>query len=179
MKTDLQPTVVLVSPRVDALLDPEDAGRLRRQSSLIENGMCARRLQRLFSLSADEFNPPLPYDVELRPPPEFSYEAALTKLANLDSVLSNAAVRFLVPGENVNYEEHVQIDEVGLTNRQGRLIQMSAWLDVENKVSVSCVGAVISYLQRKRASEYLQGDPAAQLAYRVSHVEMFTFKDTM
>lgn len=115
----------------------------------------------------------------MRPPPEFSYEAALTKLANLDSVLSNAAVKFLVPGENINYEENIHADEVGLTNRQGRLLQMSAWLDLDNKVSVSCAGAVISYLQRKRASEYLQDDPAAQLAYRISHVEMFTFKDTM
>ena len=121
----------------------------------------------------------MPYDVELRPRPEFSYEAALTKLANLDSVLSNVAVRFLVPGDNVNYEEDIRAHEVGLTNRQGRLLQMSAWLDLNNKVSVSCAGAIISCLQRKRASEYLQDDPATQLAYRISHVEMFTLKNTM
>jgi DNA mismatch repair protein MSH5 len=85
----------------------------------------------------------------------------------------------LVPGENVNYDEDFSVDEVGLTSKQGRLLQISARLDLDNTVSVSCAGAIMSYLQRRRASEYLQDDPAAQLAYRVSHVEMFTFKDTM
>ena len=47
MKADLQPTVVLVPPRVDALLDPEDAGRLRRQSYLLENGMSTLRVELL------------------------------------------------------------------------------------------------------------------------------------
>ena len=79
----------------------------------------------------------------------------------------------------MDYDEDFNADEVGLTVRQGRLLQISAWLDLDNKVGVSCAGAVISYLRRKRALEYLQDDPAAQLVYRISHLEMFTFKGTM
>ena len=178
MKSDLQPTAVLISPGADAVLDPEESTRLRRQASLIDHGVYISLTTTLLT-STDENNLPLPYEVEIRPPPEFSYEGALTKLANLDSIVTNAGVRYLVPGENVNYDEDFQADEIGLSNKEGRLLQISAWLDLSNKVSVSCAGAVISYLQRKRASEYLQDDPAAQMAYRISHVDMFTFKDSM
>lgn len=56
---------------------------------------------------------------------------------------------------------------------------MSAWLNVDSKVSIGCAGAVVAFLQRRRSSEYLQDDPDAQLAYRIVHLEMFTFKNTM
>ena len=94
-------------------------------------------------------------------------------------MLSNAGVQFLVPGEHVHDGDDIRADEIGLTTHQGRILRIAAWLDLDNKVSVGCAGAVINYLQRKRASEYLQDDPVAQMAYRISHLEMFTFKDTM
>jgi DNA mismatch repair protein MSH5 len=103
----------------------------------------------------------------------------LNKLANLQTLALPAAVKLLVPGENAGLEEDFHADEVGLSNRQGRLIQLSAWLDLDNKVSISCAGAVIAWLQRKRASEYLQDDPTAQQAYRITQVEMFSIKNTM
>jgi DNA mismatch repair protein MSH5 len=164
LKVDLQPTVVIVSTRVDALCDQNEGWRLRRQSSLVDNH--------------DE-NPPLPYQIELRPTPEFSFEGALNKLANIGSMLAISGVKFLVPGDTVMYEPDSQIDEVGLSNRQGRLLQISSWLDLDCKVSISCAGAVMNYLRNKRVSEYLPDDPDAQLAYRIMHMEMFTFKDTM
>lgn len=50
---------------------------------------------------------------------------------------------------------------------------------MESKISVGCLGTVITWMQRKRVSEYLQDDPTAQLAYRVSEVTMFSLKGTM
>jgi DNA mismatch repair protein MSH5 len=56
---------------------------------------------------------------------------------------------------------------------------MSACVNMESRISVGCLGAVITWIQRKRASEYLQDDPSADLAYRVLEVKMFSLKGTM
>ena len=93
--------------------------------------------------------------------------------------MAHTSSRFLVPGDSAAHEQDFQIDEVGLSDRQGGLLQISSWLDLDCKVSIGCAGAVINYMRRRRASEYLQTDPDAQLAYRIFHMEMFTFKDTL
>ena len=162
MKLEIQPTTVLLSTRADALFDQQDGPRKRRQDSLVTN---------------DDGECPLPYDTEVRPVPEFGYEAALTRLANLASLASAPAVRFLVPGDTI--EDDFDVEEVGLTHRHGRLLHVAAWLDLDSKVSVSCAGAVICHLQRKRASDFLQDDPEAQLAYRITSMAMFTCNNTM
>jgi DNA mismatch repair protein MSH5 len=56
---------------------------------------------------------------------------------------------------------------------------MSASVDMESRISIGCLGAVITWIQRKRASEYLQDDPLADLAYKILEVKMFSLKDTM
>ena len=68
---------------------------------------------------------------------------------------------------------------MGLTSRRGRLLELSAWIDLDNVASIGCVGAVLTYLQRKRASEYLQDDADAELAYRVQTIEMFSLAGIM
>ena len=123
----------------------------------------------------------LPYQLEIRPASEFQEEVAKTKLINLDSLFDGrgADMRFIVPGDPAAFEETYVADEIGLTTRQGRLLKLSAWVDLDNITSVGCVGAVLTYLQRKRASEYLQDDAEAQWAYRVQNVEMFSLADSM
>lgn len=44
---------------------------------------------------------------------------------------------------------------------------------------MGCAGAVLSYLQRRKSVEYLPGDEAALVAFRVRTIEMFTLTDTM
>jgi DNA mismatch repair protein MSH5 len=44
---------------------------------------------------------------------------------------------------------------------------------------VSCAGAVISYLQRRRSAAYLPGDQVALLMFRISILEMFSLRETM
>lgn len=116
--------------------------------------------------------------IDTRPGAEFSYEGALNKLVNLQS-LTTTGTEFLVPGEAMTYDEILDPDDLGLTRRQGKLLQISAWLDLECRVSIGCVGAIIAQLQRKRAAEYLQDDPDARLAYRITNIEMFSLKGTM
>ncbi|KAJ9602597.1 hypothetical protein H2200_012790 [Cladophialophora chaetospira] len=161
LKLDLQPTTVILSPRSDAPADtPND--RLRRNVSLVES---------------DDQHQPLPYQVEIRPSPEFSYDGALNKLIGLCTFAEDTEL--LIPGDSMMYEEDLQPEELGLTKRRGKLAQIAAWLDLDNKVSIGCAGAIISYLQRRRSTAYLPGDPDANHAFRVAQLEMFTLKGTM
>lgn len=163
LKIDIQPTILLVSPRIDLEDEKEDARQCARYASVLDN---------------DEN--PLPYRLEFRPTPEFGYDAALSKLANLQAFCDTEAdLQFLVPGETSNFEPSKNPDDFGTTNRQGRLLQISACVDMESKISIGCLGAVITWLQRKRASEYLPDDPAADFAYRVLEVKMFSLQGTM
>jgi DNA mismatch repair protein MSH5 len=124
--------------------------------------------------------PPLPYQVDVRPSQDFSYEGAKTKLVNLDSIIaSNDVTTFLVPGNPSTFDDKQDHENFGSTNRQGRLLHLSSWIDFENQVGVGCMGAVLTYLQRKRAANYLPEDPDAQWAFRVVSSEMLTLRNTM
>lgn len=88
-------------------------------------------------------------------------------------------MKFLVPGESSTYEDGQEQDEFGSTSRQGRLLRISSWIDLDNKASLGCIGAVLMYLQRRRGAEYLQDDPDAEQAHRITSMEMFSLKSTM
>jgi len=123
--------------------------------------------------------PALPYKLELRPSADFKYEQAIQKLSAISTLETTPGVKFLVPGEDERYTEQNYADEMGLTAGRGRTLHVSGCINLENQVSVGCAGAVITYLQRLRQSEYLQGDPAAEQAYQVLRIETFSVKDTM
>lgn len=122
----------------------------------------------------------LPYQLDIRPSPEFSYDAAKSKLTDLPELFheNDHSVRFLVPGEPSVYDE-ANLADLGTTDRQGKLLRLSELIDLESRVSVGCLGAVLACIQRRIASEYLPDDQAAHAAYRVRAIEMFTLKDSM
>ncbi len=103
----------------------------------------------------------------------------MNKLVGLCSFAEDGTTQLLIPGESMMYEEDLQPEELGLTKRRGRMMQISAWLDLDNKVSIGCAGAIVSYLQRRRSTAYLPRDPDANQAFRVAKLEMFTLKGTM
>ena len=70
-------------------------------------------------------------------------------------------------------------DGQGFTRDQGLMLRLAGWIDLESRLTVGCVGAVLNYLQRKRAAEYLPGDRAAELAFRVTEIQMFSLDGTM
>lgn len=162
MKLEIQPTTILVSPRADALLIEQEATTKHRQNSLLD---------------ADPEQTPPPYEIEIRPGPEFSYEGALQKLTQLPLMAYKPKARLLVPGETV--AEDVQIDEIGLSDHRGRLLNVSTWINIDSKVSISCAGAILRCLQRMKASEFLQDDPAAERVYCITSLSTFTCKDSM
>lgn len=118
--------------------------------------------------------------VEYRPSPEFNYEAGKTKLIKLEPVsLARSQTNFITPGDNNAYEDYFDENDVGSTGRQGKLLRLSASVDLESHLTVGCAGAVLTYIGRKRAVDYLPGDVNADSSYRISTIEMFNLKDSM
>lgn len=110
-----------------------------------------------------------------RPNSEFTFESARSKLISLNlnpSDLNGPKVNFVVPGD-------VAADDGTLSGDGGALLRLSGWIDMENRVSVGCAGAIISYIQRRRTAAYLPGDPAAQSMHKISAVEMFGLSGSM
>lgn len=89
-------------------------------------------------------------------------------------------VTFIVPGDVVaGGDNYCNDGEAGFAGREGQLLRLSGWVDMDSRLTVGCAGAVISYIQRKRASAFLPGDSAAQAMHRISTVEMFTLRGSM
>lgn len=88
-------------------------------------------------------------------------------------------VTFVTPGDAIahgGYDEDIDGD---LAGRQGKLLRLSGWIDVDSRITVGCAGAVLTYLQRRKAVEYLPGDHTANLAFRITTIEMFSLSGTM
>lgn len=121
----------------------------------------------------------LPYQVDVRPTQEFTYANAEGRLVALDVSSSHEErLRFFVPQTGLADTEEVNPDDMGFTLHEGRLLHVSSSIDMENPVTVGCAGAVLSYLQRRRATTTSVG-PLEICPFRVRFLEMFSLRDTM
>ncbi|KAL9585794.1 MAG: hypothetical protein Q9212_001307 [Teloschistes hypoglaucus] len=121
-----------------------------------------------------------PYLLEVRPSPEFGYEAGKAKLCNLRLNSDDAPfVAFVTPGDADSYQEYEGGHEPGHNGHQGKLLRLAGHIDLESRLTVGCAGAVLTYLQRKKAVVYLPGDAEADLAFHVSAVETFNLTGVM
>lgn len=80
---------------------------------------------------------------------------------------------------NYHYDGYEDQSEPGSTGRYGKLLRLSGRVDLESRLSIGCCGAVLTYLSRRKAVQFLPGDLAADLAFRVSTMEMFNLHNTM
>lgn len=115
----VNPTVVVVSTRIDdSVIDRFDPEAKTGRSASVDN---------------DQFR--LPFLLEVRPPAEFLYDAAKSKLVNLHLGDENGTrVSFSVPGE-LGANNHCD-DENG-AGQQGQLLRLAGWINVESRVTVS------------------------------------------
>ncbi|KAJ4353311.1 uncharacterized protein N0V89_005038 [Didymosphaeria variabile] len=152
LRVYIDPTVVLVSTKIDDAV-----------------------IEALENLAEDRFS--LPFLLEVRPPGEFSFDTAVGKLATLRyEDVGASQMNFVVPGDlNLLRDESLE----NAPGQQGRLLRLAGLVDMESRLTVGCAGALLSYLQRRRASAYLPGDHAAYEMFRISSLEMFSVKDTM
>ena len=79
----------------------------------------------------DQFSPP--YILEVRPTSEFSYDAAKVKLVNL-KIGSDISpqIKYVVPGDTASDNPY----EAGNTGHQAKLLRLSAWMDMESRLTV-------------------------------------------
>ncbi|KAJ5058840.1 muts domain V-domain-containing protein [Bipolaris maydis] len=123
----------------------------------------------------DQFR--LPFLLEIRPPSEFNYDCAKNKLANLRlGEDDDTHIEFNIPGELATVGHPGKGQSAG---QQGQLLRLAGWIDLESRSTVGCAGALISYLQRRRAAAYLPGDRSADLMFRISKLEMCSLRETM
>jgi DNA mismatch repair protein MSH5 len=132
--------------------------------------------------NADNFCPVssayLPYQIDIRPTPEFSYSNAESKLLALQiSSKHEQRIRFFVPQNGLAGPEEVDPEEMGFTLQEGRLLHISSSVDMENPVTIGCAGAILTYLQRRRAAAPSPLEEGNE--YRIRALQMFNLRDTM
>ena len=82
------------------------------------------------------------YVLNAQPSSDFSYEGAMNKLANLElSADEGSNIIFTTPGDELATDPYGNGD-YGLTGRQGRLLRLAGWIDLDSKLTV-CFGAFI------------------------------------
>ncbi|OJZ88221.1 hypothetical protein ASPFODRAFT_184514 [Aspergillus luchuensis CBS 106.47] len=152
-----KPTVLLISPRVDP------------------NNLQERRWDEQIS----DTHSYVPYQLDVRPSQEFNYSNAKNKLIALEiSSRHEHRIKFFVPHSGLVDGEQLDTENLDLTLQEGKLLHVSGSIDMENTVTIGCAGAILAYLQRRRASMSMFNERASGI-FRVSSVEMFTLSGTM
>ncbi|KAF3030647.1 MutS protein msh5 [Penicillium rubens] len=152
----IKPTVVLTPPRVDLSSQGQDQNLAQEDVSSAY----------------------LPYQIDIRPTPEFSYSNAESKLLALQiSSKHEQRIRFFVPQNGLAGPEEVDPEEMGFTLQEGRLLHISSSVDMENPVTIGCAGAILTYLQRRRAAAPSPLEEGNE--YRIRALQMFNLRDTM
>lgn len=78
----------------------------------------------------------MPFVLDVRPPSEFSYEVAKSKLTNLKfGQDDDARFAFVVPGDTIAAEGYE--DEDSVIGRHGQLLRLAGWVDLESRLTVS------------------------------------------
>lgn len=118
MRLTIEPTVILLSTKIDDSvinrLDPEG------QSDGSVN------------IDNDQFR--LPFLLEVRPPSEFYYDAAKSKLVGLQlNGAEGSRLSFNVPGEFATVNQSGEENTLG---QQGQLLRLAGSIDLDSRVTV-------------------------------------------
>jgi DNA mismatch repair protein MSH5 len=114
----IDPTVILVSTKIDDTVIDRFDPEARSGGSV--------------SGDNDQFR--LPFLLDVRPPSDFSYDAARSKVVNLRLGEEHGTrVSFNIPGQ-LSANDHV--DEDNVAGQQGRLLRLAGWVDIESRTTV-------------------------------------------
>ena len=68
---------------------------------------------------------------------------------------------------------------MGFTERQGKLLSLSAAIDLDSRLTVGCAGAVLAYVARHKAMESLPGGEEGNLTFEITALQMFSLANTV
>lgn len=87
-------------------------------------------------------------------------------------------IKFLVPHNGLMNAEDLEIANLDFTLEEARHLHVLGAIDMDSSVTIGCAGAVLAYLQRRRATVSVAGD-ATPGVFQISSVEMFSLRGTM
>ena len=85
----------------------------------------------------------------------------------------------MTPGDDGTYQGEDGYGNVGFVARQGRLLKVSAAIDLESRLTVGCAGAVLAYIARHKAAYQLPGDSTSEDDFRVAVLQTFSIENMM
>ena len=89
-----------------------------------------------------------------------------------------SGMAFVTPGYGEAYEDSVQQEGLGFTQRHGKLLRLAAAIDMDSRLSVGCAGAILAFIGRLRTRDHTKHDQNRQTP-SVFKVEMFSIADLM
>ncbi|KAI0914150.1 putative MSH5 protein [Ustulina deusta] len=105
---------------------------------------------------------------------DFRYETGKNKLADLylgmdgpQSMLYSTVV------------DDTVLEDQSRGSRQGQLMRLATFVNLDSQLSIGCAGAVLSDIQRRRTIQYLPNDPDALTAFGIRSVQMFSLFNSM
>jgi DNA mismatch repair protein MSH5 len=108
------------------------------------------------------------YHLQIRPINEFSYQTARSKLIALRIGEDHG------PDIQVPADLHDVFSDGGQS--RGNLLKLAAWIDIDSRITVGCAGAVLAYLQRKKA---IEEGANREGVLAIQSVEMFSLQNVM
>lgn len=164
LKLHIQPTVVILSLRVDESVEQYFDPDRRSRSSTDGDG--------------DQFA--LPFVLEFRPSPEFNYESGKNKLINLRLFANSSSdVSFITPGDNDPCDDFGDATNAGHTDRRGQMMRLASSIDIESRLTIGCAGALLTYMARRKAIRNLPDSFDANNSFCIYTVEMFSLRNMM
>jgi DNA mismatch repair protein MSH5 len=120
----IDPTVILVSTKIDDAVVERFDPELRTGASVSDDN--------------DQFR--LPFVLEVRPPSEFHYDTAKTKLVSLRLGQEDGTrINLIIPGELATIEQFGQESTAG---QQGQLLRLAGWIDLDSRLTVRGVSTL-------------------------------------
>lgn len=84
-----------------------------------------------------------------------------------------------MPGDGLTQQaKETTADNAGFSFEKGKILRLGGILDIENLVSLGCAGAVLTYIQRRKLTDYNSLGNGGVIN-DVRSVETFFIKGTM
>ena len=107
------------------------------------------------------------YHVQIRPTAEFAYEGAERKLIALNiGEFSGPCIQAPSDLHDLSSDGH----------GKSKLLRLAAWINLNSRTAVGCAGAVLVYLQRKKA---IQAGTDRNEGLQIGSIEMVSLANVM